>query len=130
VAVAVTGDARRFLRIAARPLRPVDIARAVEHLVELGFEHGLQEFAGAIPKASFNRVEPVVEKLHRSFGFRLRWVRHRAMACHGVISAGSRRNRLLHQAGDYAAFNFQPLPLRRQRVAAPRLFSESVCIRR
>jgi hypothetical protein len=34
------------------------------------------------------------------------------MACHGVISAGSRRNRLLHQAGDYAAFNFQPLPLR------------------
>ena len=45
---------------------------------------------------------------------RLRWVRHRAMACHGVISAGSRRNRLLHQAGDYAAFNFQPLPLRRQ----------------
>jgi hypothetical protein len=23
-----------------------------------------------------------------------------------------RRNRLLHQAGDYAAFNFQPLPQR------------------
>jgi hypothetical protein len=34
------------------------------------------------------------------------------MTCHGVISAGLRQNRLLHQAGDYAAFNFQPLPLR------------------
>src|SRR5207302_7402102 len=44
----------------------------------------------------------------------------RAMACHGVISAGSRRNRLLHQAGDYAAFNFQPLPLR-HRSRFPRL---------
>ena len=36
------------------------------------------------------------------------------LACHGVISAGLRRNRLLHQAGDYAAFNFQLLPLRHQ----------------
>jgi CRP-like cAMP-binding protein len=44
------------------------------------------------------------------------------MACHGVISAGSRRNRLLHQAGDYAAFNFQPLPLRHQGEQAHRLF--------
>jgi hypothetical protein len=35
------------------------------------------------------------------------------MACHGVISAAlQRRNRLLDQAGDYAAFIFQPLPLR------------------
>ena len=34
------------------------------------------------------------------------------MVCHGVISAGESRNRLLHQAGDYAAFNFQPLLLR------------------
>jgi replicative DNA helicase len=34
------------------------------------------------------------------------------MACHGVISAGFGRNRLLDQAGDYAASNFQPLPLR------------------
>jgi hypothetical protein len=30
--------------------------------------------------------------------------------------AGLRRNRLLHQAGDYAAFNFQPLPLQHPAV--------------
>jgi hypothetical protein len=72
----------------------------------------LQKFMDSIAKAGFNRIEPVVEKVYRSFGFRLRLVRRRAMACHGVISAGICRNRLLHQAGDYAAFNFQPLPLR------------------
>jgi hypothetical protein len=32
----------------------------------------LQEFAGSIPKPNFNRIEPVVEKVHRSFSFRLR----------------------------------------------------------
>ena len=111
VAVAVTV----FLRLTGRPLGPAGIARAVQDLVELGFQHRLQEFTGSIAKASFNRIEPVVEKLYRSFGFRLRLLRHRAMACHGVISAGLRRNRLLDQAGDYAAFKFQPLPLRHRK---------------
>ena len=37
----------------------------------------------------------------------MRLARYRAMACHGVISAGFRRNRLLHRAGDYAAFSLQ-----------------------
>jgi hypothetical protein len=31
--------------------------------------------------------------LRRSFGFQLRLLTHRAMACHGVISAGFGRNR-------------------------------------
>ena len=43
---------------------------------------------GAIPQASFNRVEPVVEKVRRSSAFRLRLVSYRGMARHGVISAG------------------------------------------
>jgi hypothetical protein len=114
---------RKFPRVNAQnsklgPIQPWDVKdflrpdRGRGDLVELGFQHRLQEFTGSIAKGSFNRIEPIVEKVYRSFGFRLRLVRHRAMACHGVISAGSRRNRLLHQAGDYAAFNFQPLPLR------------------
>ena len=41
------------------------------------------------------------------------------MVCHGVISAGESRNRLLHQAGDYAAFNFQPLLLRHRDLRDP-----------
>jgi hypothetical protein len=89
VAVAVTGDGSRRLRIAARRLRVPGVARAGEHLLELGFEHGLQELASAIAKASFDRVEPVVEKLPRRLDFRLRQARRRDMACHGVISAGA-----------------------------------------
>ena len=57
--------ASRSFRIAGRSLGPAGIARAVEHLIELGFKHGLQEFVGSIPKTSFNRIEPVVEKVHR-----------------------------------------------------------------
>jgi hypothetical protein len=86
MAVAVTGGGGRSL---GRPLRAAGIAGAIERLVELAFEHGLQQFAGPIPKPGFNRIEPVVEKGHRSFGFRLRLVGHRATACHGVISAGT-----------------------------------------
>src|SRR6516162_9692346 len=87
MAVAVTSNARRAFRIGGRPLGAAGIARAVEHFVELGFEHGVQELTGSIPQASFNRVEPV-EKVHRSLSFRLRLVSYRAMARHGVISAG------------------------------------------
>jgi hypothetical protein len=63
------------------------VSRAREHLVELGFEHGLQEVASSISKASFDRVEPVVEKMFVSLDFRLRQEGRRAMARHGVISA-------------------------------------------
>jgi hypothetical protein len=66
---AVTSNARRSFRIAGRPLGAAGIVRAVEHFVELGFEHGLQEFAGSIPQSSFDRIKPVVEKVHRSFAF-------------------------------------------------------------
>ena len=109
--MAMTSDAFRRFRI-TRPLGPTGISRALECLIEFAFQHGLQEFPGSVPKPSFNGIEPVVEKMRRSLGFRLRLLRHRAKACHGVISAGFGRNRLLDQAGDYAAFNFQPLPLR------------------
>src|SRR6516162_9310451 len=93
MAMAMTSGALQYLRSTARPLAPAGISRALEHLIEFAFQHSLQEFAGSIPQASFNRIEPVVEKRHRSFDFQLRMVRHRAMACHGVISAGFGRNR-------------------------------------
>src|SRR5204863_1330791 len=60
-----------------------------KHLVELGFEHGLQERANSIAKARFDRVEPVVEKLAARLNIRQQRARGRAMACHGVISAGA-----------------------------------------
>lgn len=53
--VAVTGGGGRGLRIAARWPRPSGVARARQHLVELSFEHRLQEFPGSLAKASFDR---------------------------------------------------------------------------
>src|SRR6266568_3920370 len=47
----------------------------------------MEEVANPIAKASFDRVEPAVEKMCR-LGFRLRQARRRAIARHGVISAG------------------------------------------
>src|SRR5438270_8125532 len=73
----------------------------------------MEEVANPIAKAGFDRVEPAVEKMYRRLGFRLRQARRRAIARHGGSPpAYQRRNRLLDQAGDYAPFNFQPLPLR------------------
>ena len=43
---------------------------------------------GAIPQASFNRVEPVVEKVHRSLAFRLRLV----SSCYGSSWRNLRRH--------------------------------------
>jgi len=60
-----------------------------QHLVELGFQHGLQEVANSIPKASFDRVELAVEKMAARLDFRLRQAGCPDMACLGVISAGA-----------------------------------------
>src|SRR5213078_1421671 len=48
----------------------------------------MEEVANPIAKASFDRVEPAVETMCRRLGFRLRQARRRAIARHGVISAG------------------------------------------
>src|SRR5947209_18575829 len=48
----------------------------------------MEEVANPIAKASFDRVEPAVEKMYCRLGFRLPQARRRAIARHGVISAG------------------------------------------
>ena len=70
-------------------------------LFDLRFEHGLQKFASWVPEARLDRIEPVVEKPSS----RVRPQRGRANApswrdLHPRSNAG---NRLLDQAGDYAA---------------------------
>ena len=49
-------------------------------ILELGFEHGLQELASSIPKSGFDRVETVVEKIFLGLDFRLRPQGRRGMA--------------------------------------------------
>src|SRR5262249_39325435 len=82
------GMLRRLRSIVLRRRTP-GVARAAERLVELGFEQALQKLTNPIAKASFDRIEPVVEKPLRCLDFRLRQVTSRGIACHGVISAGA-----------------------------------------
>src|SRR6516164_8780840 len=109
MAVPVTSNVRCLLRIAACSHPTTSIARAAKRYLKLCFEHRLQEFAGAIPEVRFNRVEPVVEKVTCSLGLTLRLVSGRAMACHGVISAGICRIRVLNLSRDHDASEFHPL---------------------
>src|SRR6516162_6943300 len=97
MAVAVTSNARRAFRIGGRPLGAAGIARAVEHFVELGFEHGVQELTGSIPQASFNRVEPVVEKGAPQFVFP---TAARQLSCYG----SSWRNLRRHESAGIACW--------------------------
>ena len=64
MAMAVTGDADRLLRFAARRLRMASVARPRQRHVELALDHGMDEFANPIAQASFDRIKPVVEKIN------------------------------------------------------------------
>jgi hypothetical protein len=77
MAVAVTADAHRFVRTVTRRLRAAGVARAGQRLVQLGLEHGLQEFAGSIAQPGFDRI--------KLFSSR----KGAPMARYGVISAGA-----------------------------------------
>jgi hypothetical protein len=97
----------------ARRLRAAGIARARQHLVELAFQHRLQEAANSTPKASFDRVKLVVEKMHCRLGFRLRQANRRDIACHGVISAGAPTpESLVGSSWRLRRLHFPTLPIR------------------
>jgi hypothetical protein len=65
------------------------LALAGQRLVELGLQHGLQEFTGSVPEARFDRIEPVVEKMLRRLDFRLRQAR-----CRDALNARGMGNML------------------------------------
>jgi hypothetical protein len=85
-----------------------------QHLVELGFQHGLQKVANSIPALRRRRRsrhdKPYQDILLAAVGNRERAaIFSTASSTRSKLAFG---NRLLDQAGDYAAFIFQPLPLR------------------
>ena len=87
MAMPVTGDADCLLRFAARRLRMASVARPRQRHVELALDHGMDEFANPIAHATFDRIKPVVEKINSRLACRMRGIRLRGNACHGVVSS-------------------------------------------
>ena len=63
----VTGDRGQAVILAARRGQPPPVARAHQCLIQLAFDHGLDETAHPIAHPSFDRIEPIVEKIHSWF---------------------------------------------------------------
>ena len=82
----VTGDRGQAVILAARRGQPPPVARAHQCLIQLAFDHGLDETAHPIAHPSFDRIEPIVEKIHSWFANRLRRLRLRDNVLHGVVS--------------------------------------------
>jgi hypothetical protein len=95
MAVAMTGGTDRLLRFAARRFRMASVARPRQRNVQLALDHGMDEFANPIAQASFNRVKPIVEKVDSRFGCRLRRLKLRGNARHGVVSCPALQRRMI-----------------------------------
>src|SRR4249920_1621337 len=112
MAVPVTGDRGQAVILAARRGQPPPVARAHQCLIQLAFDHGLDKAAHPIAHPSFDRIEPIVEKIHSCFANRLRGIRLRDNVLHGVVSyltlQRSDDSRFEHP-GDYATLNSNQL---------------------
>jgi len=91
----MTGSASRALTIAARWLPTASVARPRQRHVEFTLEHGVEKFVNPIAQASFDRIEPVAEKMGSRLGCRLRRIRLRGIACHGVVSSPALQRRMI-----------------------------------
>ena len=79
------GDLQRLLDDPGR-LRAASVTPPLQRLIQLAFDHGLDEAAHPITNHGFNRVEPIVEKIYSRISDRLRGIMLRGNALHGVVS--------------------------------------------
>src|SRR5215472_875658 len=86
MAVPMPADRDPAIIDAAQRLRPAPVPRPLQLLVQLALDHGLDKAAHPITHRGFNRIEPIIEKIHRCIGERLRGIRLRGNALHGVVS--------------------------------------------
>src|SRR5580704_2351567 len=91
----VASDTARAIGILGSLLWATGIARARQCRLELSLDHRLDELAHPIAQADFDRIKPIVEKMHRRLGLRLQGCRVRATAGHGVVSTGAQTPGLL-----------------------------------
>src|SRR6266542_7148113 len=86
MAMPVTDDCNPAIAGAARRLRAASVSGSLQGYAQLAFDHGLDEAAHPITHHGFNRVEPIVEKMHSRISDRLRGIMLRGNALHGVVS--------------------------------------------
>src|SRR5215471_19518958 len=95
MAMPVTGDSDQAIIIVARRFWAPTVSPAHQCRIELALNHSLNKFAHPIAYPSFDRIEPVVEQINRCVGGRLRGIRLRANAHHGVVSSPAHQRRMI-----------------------------------
>ena len=90
-AVAVAGNVRTCF-IAGHLASPV--TRPGKHRVELAADQLFDEVTRPSPHRGLDRIKPVVEKINSHLGCRLRRIRLRGMARHGVVSSPTLQRRM------------------------------------
>ncbi|MGY3698788.1 hypothetical protein J4G48_0049205 (plasmid) [Bradyrhizobium barranii subsp. apii] len=88
----MTRNARRFLTAC---LLAAFVARARKGQVELAADQFFNEFPRSFPHRSFDRIEPIVEKLGSRLSSTLREMRLRDTAGYGVVSDPAFQRRMI-----------------------------------
>jgi len=89
VAVPVASAPARAASILGILLWAAGVPRTRQCYLELAFDHRLDKLTHPIAQAGFDRIKPIVKKMHRRLGFRLQGRRARAIVAHGVGSTGA-----------------------------------------
>ncbi|MCP2216079.1 hypothetical protein M2226_009631 [Bradyrhizobium elkanii] len=71
------------------------VALARKGRIELTADQFFNKFPRSFPHSSFNRIEPIVEKLGSRRSFTLRGMRLRDIARHGVVSGPALQRRMI-----------------------------------
>ena len=88
----MTRNARRSLTAG---LLAAFVARALKGRIEFAADQLFNEFPRSFPHRSFDRIEPIVEKLGSRLPSTLRVMRLRDIAAHGVVSDPALQRRMI-----------------------------------
>ena len=88
----MTRHARRSLTAG---LPAVFVARPRKGRIKLAADQFFNELPCAFPHRSFDRIEPIVEKLGSRLAFTLQGMRLRDIAGHGVVSGPALQRRMI-----------------------------------
>src|SRR5215831_16496287 len=110
--MAVAGETFRPIAILDIRRWAAAVARTSQRRLELALNHRLDELTYPLTQSDFDRVKPIVEKIHRRLRFRLQDRRRRANLGHGVVSTGAPTPGLIWVSppGDYAIVNSNHIP--------------------